>query len=106
MVLAHVRRANRNYHPARRLRARPDPHPPRASAVEIPTDAKEVELTIGRRVITLTNLQKVFWPDLQVTKGDLLRYYAAIGRVLIPHLQDRAMVMKRYPNASRGNSSL
>lgn len=43
------------------------------------------------------------WPELGLTKGDLLRYYAAISEVLLPHLRDRAMVMKRYPNGAHGD---
>jgi bifunctional non-homologous end joining protein LigD len=51
----------------------------------------------------LTNLRKVFWPGPPYTKGDLLRYYARIATVLLPHLHDRAMVMKRYPNGAPGD---
>jgi bifunctional non-homologous end joining protein LigD len=53
-------------------------------------------------VVRLTNLHKVFWPEDGITKGDLLRYYAAISEVILPHLRDRAMVMKRYPNGVHG----
>jgi bifunctional non-homologous end joining protein LigD len=44
----------------------------------------------------------VFWPDLGITKGDLLRYYIDVSAALLPHLRDRAMVMKRYPNGAAG----
>ena len=54
------------------------------------------------REVRLTNLGKPFWPEDGITKGDLLQYYADIGPVLLPHLRDRAMVMKRYPNGARG----
>jgi DNA primase len=50
----------------------------------------------------LTNLRKVFWPASGLTKGDLLRYYQEVSPVLLPHLADRAMVMKRYPNGADG----
>ena len=50
----------------------------------------------------LTNLAKPFWPADGITKGDLLQYYADLGPVLLPHLRDRAMVMKRYPNGAGG----
>ncbi|HVA44994.1 MAG TPA: non-homologous end-joining DNA ligase [Pirellulales bacterium] len=50
----------------------------------------------------LTNLDKLFWPNLGLTKRDLLRYYTAMSPVLLPHLVDRAMVMKRYPNGAAG----
>jgi bifunctional non-homologous end joining protein LigD len=52
--------------------------------------------------VQLTNLQKPFWPELGITKGDLLRYYARISDALLPHLKDRAMVMKRYPHGAGG----
>ena len=50
----------------------------------------------------LTNLHKPFWPTPRITKGDLLQYYADVAPVLLPHLRDRAMVMKRYPNGAAG----
>ena len=52
--------------------------------------------------VRLTNLRKIFWPALRLTKGDLLQYYADVANVLLPHLRDRAMVMKRYPNGAEG----
>ena len=59
-------------------------------------------MTVEGRTVKLTNLGKPFWPELGITKGDLLRYYAAVAPVLLPHLKDRAMVMKRYPNGAHG----
>src|SRR6187200_2741970 len=73
-----------------------------AGAVRIPDDRNEVELHLGRQTVTLTNLDKVFFPQAGLTKRDLLRYYADVASVLLPHLRDRAMVMKRYPNGIRG----
>jgi bifunctional non-homologous end joining protein LigD len=52
--------------------------------------------------VKLTNVNKPFWPELGITKGDLLQYYADVSRWLIPHLRDRAMVMKRYPHGAAG----
>ena len=52
--------------------------------------------------VRLTNLRKIFWPELGLTKGDLLQYYADVADVLLPHLRDRAMVMKRYPHGAAG----
>src|SRR5512140_3254256 len=68
----------------------------------LPRDQNEIELTIGRKKLQLTNLQKPFWPDLQITKRDLLQYYVDLAPVLLPHLKNRAMVMKRYPNGAAG----
>ena len=45
---------------------------------------------------------RLFWPELGLTKGDLLQYYADVARVLLPHIHDRAMVMKRYPHGAAG----
>ena len=71
-------------------------------AVGIPVDRNEVELRAGRHTVALTNLDKVFFPEAGITKRALLQYYADLAPVLLPHLRDRAMVMKRYPNGIRG----
>ncbi|HSL24308.1 MAG TPA: non-homologous end-joining DNA ligase [Vicinamibacterales bacterium] len=68
----------------------------------IPAARNDAELTVGGRAVRLTNLNKPFWPDLGLTKRDLLQYYADVSRVLLPHIRDRAMVMKRYPNGAYG----
>jgi bifunctional non-homologous end joining protein LigD len=81
--------------PARRGR-------PPAALPSIPRDRDTAELEIGDRVVRLTNLRKPFWPELGLTKGDLLRYYLEISPALLPHLAGRAMVMKRYPNGAAG----
>ena len=47
------------------------------------------------RDVQLTNLDKPFWPELGITKGDLIQYYADVAPLLLPHIRDRAMVMKR-----------
>ncbi|HUS06816.1 MAG TPA: non-homologous end-joining DNA ligase [Bryobacteraceae bacterium] len=62
----------------------------------------EPELRVGAKSVTLTNLDKIFWPELGLTKRDLLQYYADVADVLLPHLKGRAMVMKRYPNGAAG----
>ena len=46
----------------------------------------------------VTNLAKVFWPDLRITKGDLLRYYVQVSPLILPAVDDRPLVMKRFPN--------
>jgi len=68
---------------------------------QIPAGTK-AELVVEGRTVSLTNLDKMFWPKEKLTKGDLLQYYADIAPVLLPHLQERAMVMKRYPNGATG----
>src|SRR5437867_4198290 len=71
-------------------------------SLRIPRDRDNVVLTIGGKEVRLTNLRKIFWPDLGLTKGDLLQYYADVSACLLPHLRDRAMVMKRYPHGAAG----
>jgi bifunctional non-homologous end joining protein LigD len=56
----------------------------------------------GRRTLRLSNLDKPFWPDEGITKGDLLAYYRAVAPVLVPHLKNRPFTMKRYPDGWRG----
>jgi len=70
--------------------------------LSIPRDEDNVVLTIEGRDVRLTNLRKLFWPALGITKGDLLQYYADVADVLLPHIRDRAMVMKRYPHGAGG----
>ena len=70
--------------------------------LEIPSGLDTCEVKCGRKKISLTNLQKVFWPELGKTKRDLLLYYGSISDVLLAHLEERAMVMKRYPNGIDG----
>jgi bifunctional non-homologous end joining protein LigD len=48
--------------------------------------------------LKVTNLQKVFWPKLKLTKGDLFRYYVRVAPALLPAIADRPLVMKRFPN--------
>ena len=70
--------------------------------LRIPRDQDNVVLRADGKEVRLTNLRKVFWPDLGLTKGDLLQYYADVAGVLLPHIRDRAMVMKRYPHGASG----
>jgi bifunctional non-homologous end joining protein LigD len=60
------------------------------------------EVRSGRRVLKLSNLDKPFWPEEGITKGDLLSYYRAVAPVLVPHLAARPFTMKRYPDGWRG----
>ena len=70
--------------------------------MRIPRDLDDAVLDVGGREVRLTNLRKPFWPEQGITKGDLLQYYADVAFALLPHVADRAMVMKRYPNGAAG----
>jgi bifunctional non-homologous end joining protein LigD len=60
------------------------------------------EIRKGNRVLRLSNLDKLFWPEEGIAKGDLLRYYREVAPVLVPHLKDRPFTMKRYPDGWKG----
>ena len=75
---------------------------PRTARIQIPTDIDNVTLSVDGREVRLTNLRKLFWPDLEITKGALIQYYVDMAAVLLPHIRDRAMVMKRYPHGAAG----
>jgi bifunctional non-homologous end joining protein LigD len=70
--------------------------------VQIPENVTDAEVSVEGGTVKLTNLQKIFWPKLRLTKHDLLQYYADVSLWLLPHLKNRAMVMKRYPNGING----
>jgi bifunctional non-homologous end joining protein LigD len=74
------------------------------AALAIPRDTDTVEVRAGAQSVRLTNLRKPFWAELGVTKGDLIQYYADVAHALLPHLRDRAMVMRRYPHGWNGKS--
>jgi bifunctional non-homologous end joining protein LigD len=56
------------------------------------------EIRRGERIVRLSNLDKPFWPEAGITKGDLLRYYRDVAPTLLPHLRNRPFTMKRYPD--------
>jgi bifunctional non-homologous end joining protein LigD len=61
-------------------------------------------LRSGKRELKLSNLDKPFWPEAGITKGDLLRYYQAVAPVLLPHLKNRPFTMRRYPDGAFGKA--
>jgi bifunctional non-homologous end joining protein LigD len=71
-------------------------------SVTIPP-AGAATLRVAGRDVHLTNLDKPFWPALGITKGGLIQYYADVSPLLLPHIRNRAMVMKRYPHGAAGD---
>ena len=53
---------------------------------------------IGRRTFSLTNRDKVLFPDDGITKGDLIEYYAAVAPKMLPHVKNRPLTMQRFPD--------
>src|SRR5512132_2361016 len=60
-------------------------------------------MRIGRRDVQLTNLDKVYFPDRGLTKGDLVRYYLEVADCVLPHIRRRPMQMLRYPHGVEGD---
>ena len=63
---------------------------------------KESVIEVEGRKITLSNLEKVLYPKAGFTKGQVIDYYVRIAPVLLPHLANRALTLKRYPNGVDG----
>jgi bifunctional non-homologous end joining protein LigD len=112
MANTRERPATRDHHPSKA--STPTPTSARATTpskrtaaaaaappLQIPA-GKNVVVEAGGRAVKLTNLDKPFWPELGITKRELLQYYADVAPVLLPHLEHRAMVMKRYPDGAAG----
>ncbi|HZO98135.1 MAG TPA: DNA ligase D [Gaiellaceae bacterium] len=64
----------------------------------------ELTLRAGSRELRLSNLDKVFWPEEGITKGDLVDYYRRIAPALLPHLAGRPFTMRRYPDGVGGKA--
>ena len=58
----------------------------------------ESELQVGGRTLAVSNLNKIFYPKAGFTKGQVIDYYVRISKWLLPHLKDRPLTLKRYPN--------
>jgi bifunctional non-homologous end joining protein LigD len=71
---------------------------------EVPAEAPLVELEYDApvRELRLTNLDKVFWKDEGITKGELIEYYRAVAPAALPYLKDRPTVLTRYPDGIDG----
>ena len=68
----------------------------------LPEGQKEISLTINRKQLKFTNLDKIYWPKEKITKRDMLNYYADIAPFILPYLADRPQSLNRYPNGIDG----
>jgi bifunctional non-homologous end joining protein LigD len=73
-----------------------------ATVLDIPRDVETYDVKYGQKTLTLTSLKKVFWPQLNKTKRDLLFYYTAVSGVLLPHVKDRGLLLRKYPDGVEG----
>jgi bifunctional non-homologous end joining protein LigD len=62
------------------------------------------ELRLGGKRLRVSSLDKVYFPESGITKGDLMRYYATVSPFLLPLMKDRPLVLKRYPDGIEGPS--
>src|SRR4030095_3633443 len=59
---------------------------------------KQATLRVAGRDVSVSNLDKVMYPAVGFTKGQVIDYYSQVARYILPHLKDRAITMKRFPN--------
>jgi bifunctional non-homologous end joining protein LigD len=64
--------------------------------------AEKVAVQVGGRQLTLSNLDKVLYPEVGFTKGEVIDYYSRIAPMLLPHVLDRPLTFKRYPEGVEG----
>jgi bifunctional non-homologous end joining protein LigD len=64
--------------------------------------AKRMEVEVDGRRLSLSNLDKVFYPATGFTKGQVIEYYTRVAPVLLPHLRGRHLTLKRYPDGVEG----
>jgi bifunctional non-homologous end joining protein LigD len=64
--------------------------------------SRRVEVDVEGHRLSLSNLDKVMYPEPGFTKGQVIDYYTRIAPVLLPHLHDRPLTLKRYPNGVEG----
>jgi bifunctional non-homologous end joining protein LigD len=67
-----------------------------------PEKSEKVTVRVGRHELTLSNLTKVLYPEVGFTKGQVIDYYTRIAPVMLPHLKDRPLTLKRYPDGVDG----
>src|SRR2546430_4703090 len=60
--------------------------------------SEKAELVVEGKKLSVSNLDKVLYPKVGFTKGQVIDYYIRIAPALLPHLKDRALTLKRYPN--------
>ena len=61
-----------------------------------------LEVQVEGRTLSLSNLNKVMYPAVGFTKGEVIDYYTRVAEALLPHLRDRPLTLKRYPNGVEG----
>jgi bifunctional non-homologous end joining protein LigD len=65
--------------------------------------ATRVQVNVGGHRLSLSNLDKVLYPGAGFTKGQVIDYYTRVADALLPHMRDRPLTLKRYPNGVEGH---
>lgn len=76
---------------------------PASKAFKATAIGGDLAVKVGGQVVSLTNLDKIYWPEEGYTKGDFIKYYFEVAKYILPYLKDRPLIMKRYPNGIRGS---
>ena len=66
--------------------------------VTAPKKTNDKTVSVSNHKVELTNLNKLYWPDEKITKGELIAFYESISKYILPYLKDRPMSLKRNPN--------
>lgn len=74
----------------------------RAKRIATRTMSKKTEIEVAGRKLMVSNLDKVLYPEAGFTKGQVIDYYIRIAPVLLPHLKNRPITLKRYPDGVDG----
>jgi bifunctional non-homologous end joining protein LigD len=65
--------------------------------------AARTQVEVGGHRLSLSNLDKVLYPEVGFTKGQVIDYYTRVADALLPHMHDRPLTLKRYPNGVDGH---
>ncbi|MDM1554301.1 MULTISPECIES: DNA ligase D [Chryseobacterium] len=70
----------------------------KASSKKAENSEKEKEITLNRHIVKLTNQDKIYFPNDEITKGDVIDYYQSVAEYILPHLKNRPLSLNRFPN--------
>jgi len=95
-------REDKNSNEVVRETAEPEPAENADGALQLDSPKKEILTQVDGHQLKFTNLDKIFWPKDRITKRALIEYYDAVSALLLPHLRDRPLSLKRFPNGIEG----
>jgi DNA ligase D-like protein (predicted polymerase)/DNA ligase D-like protein (predicted 3'-phosphoesterase) len=78
--------------------------PTLAAVLKAKKPREDRRVKVGEYALDLTNLDKIYWPDEGYTKADLIRYYDQMADYILPYLEKRPLILKRYPNGIAGHA--